>query len=339
MLRQTALLAIALALPFSFAQISEDFEAGWDQSKWAIYAPDCNQGGSVSLDSSTAHSGSKSIKITGAGGYCGHIFVGTKQIPAGDVYVRAWVKASNALTSSHVTFITMPDSSLGTNKHLRIGGQNSILMYNRETDDATLPDLSPQGVAASTALPTGSFQCFEYHIGTDGTIETWLNGNAISALTVGPGITNPNAQQWTRSSYSPKLTGIYFGWESYGGDTNTLWYDDIVIGSSRVGCSGTQPTTTARTTTTTTTTTRTTTPVTTTTTTLVTTTRTTTPVTTTRTTTPVTTPSTTPSTTTTANTPAQSQWGQCGGVGWTGPTTCVSGTTCKVLNPYYSQCL
>ncbi|RVD81422.1 uncharacterized protein DFL_009286 [Arthrobotrys flagrans] len=319
MLRQTALLAAAALLPLSFAQISEDFEGGWDQSKWSIYAPDCNQGGSVSLDSSTAHSGSNSIKISGAGGYCGHIFVGTTAVPAGNVYVRAWVKASNALTSSHVTFITMPDSSLGTNKHLRIGGQNSILMYNRETDDATLPDLSPQGVAASTGLPTGSFQCFEYHIGTDGTIETWLNGNAISALTAGPGITNPNAAQWTRSSYNPKLTGIYFGWESYGGDTNTLWYDDIVIGSSRVGCSGSLPTTTARTTATTA--------------------RTTTLITTTRATTPVTTPSTTASTTTAANAPAQSQWGQCGGVGWTGPTTCVSGTTCTELNPYYSQCL
>ncbi|KAI0359710.1 hypothetical protein OH77DRAFT_1394940 [Trametes cingulata] len=33
------------------------------------------------------------------------------------------------------------------------------------------------------------------------------------------------------------------------------------------------------------------------------------------------------------------EWGQCGGIGWTGATTCVSGTVCTVLNPYYSQCL
>lgn len=31
-------------------------------------------------------------------------------------------------------------------------------------------------------------------------------------------------------------------------------------------------------------------------------------------------------------------WGQCGGIGWTGPTTCVAGTQCVVLNDYYSQC-
>ncbi|PBK78663.1 cellobiohydrolase II-I [Armillaria solidipes] len=37
---------------------------------------------------------------------------------------------------------------------------------------------------------------------------------------------------------------------------------------------------------------------------------------------------------------AQSQlYGQCGGIGWSGATTCVSGATCTVLNDYYSQCL
>ncbi|KFY25673.1 hypothetical protein V493_04512 [Pseudogymnoascus sp. VKM F-4281 (FW-2241)] len=32
-------------------------------------------------------------------------------------------------------------------------------------------------------------------------------------------------------------------------------------------------------------------------------------------------------------------YGQCGGTGWTGPKTCVSGSTCVVGNPWYSQCL
>ncbi|KAK5654935.1 hypothetical protein OQA88_6691 [Cercophora sp. LCS_1] len=45
-----------------------------------------------------------------------------------------------------------------------------------------------------------------------------------------------------------------------------------------------------------------------------------------------------PTTTQSTGTPAQ-KWGQCGGIGWTGPTTCVSGSTCTVLNPYYSQCV
>jgi len=33
------------------------------------------------------------------------------------------------------------------------------------------------------------------------------------------------------------------------------------------------------------------------------------------------------------------KYGQCGGTGYTGCTVCASGSTCKVSNPYYSQCL
>ncbi|KAK6504483.1 hypothetical protein TWF506_002678 [Arthrobotrys conoides] len=32
-------------------------------------------------------------------------------------------------------------------------------------------------------------------------------------------------------------------------------------------------------------------------------------------------------------------WGQCGGTGWTGPTTCASGSTCVYSNEWYSQCI
>lgn len=52
MMRQVASLALAALLPYTLAQISDDFESGWNQTKWPIYAPDCNQGGAVTLDSS-----------------------------------------------------------------------------------------------------------------------------------------------------------------------------------------------------------------------------------------------------------------------------------------------
>ncbi|CAE6363705.1 unnamed protein product [Rhizoctonia solani] len=33
------------------------------------------------------------------------------------------------------------------------------------------------------------------------------------------------------------------------------------------------------------------------------------------------------------------KYGQCGGIGWTGATACVSGSTCQKINDHYSQCL
>ncbi|KAF5374299.1 hypothetical protein D9758_004587 [Tetrapyrgos nigripes] len=47
----------------------------------------------------------------------------------------------------------------------------------------------------------------------------------------------------------------------------------------------------------------------------------------------------TPTTGTGSSTGTVAQWGQCGGIGYTGPTACASSFKCTVINPYYSQCL
>ncbi|KAG9085706.1 hypothetical protein FS749_004213 [Ceratobasidium sp. UAMH 11750] len=44
-------------------------------------------------------------------------------------------------------------------------------------------------------------------------------------------------------------------------------------------------------------------------------------------------------TTGTGSTAALKKYYQCGGINYTGSTVCEEGTTCKVQNPYYSQCL
>jgi lytic cellulose monooxygenase (C1-hydroxylating) len=55
--------------------------------------------------------------------------------------------------------------------------------------------------------------------------------------------------------------------------------------------------------------------------------------------TPTTKPTSTAATTSTATGPLQTQYGQCGGNGYTGPTTCASPYKCVgVSPPYYYQC-
>jgi len=48
---------------------------------------------------------------------------------------------------------------------------------------------------------------------------------------------------------------------------------------------------------------------------------------------------TSPTGTTTASGSTQTEYGQCGGTGYTGPTTCASPYVCTYSNAYYSQCL
>ncbi|KAJ3508908.1 hypothetical protein NLJ89_g5500 [Agrocybe chaxingu] len=50
-------------------------------------------------------------------------------------------------------------------------------------------------------------------------------------------------------------------------------------------------------------------------------------------------PTTAAPTTTAPSAGTVAQYGQCGGIGYTGPTGCVSPYTCSKLNDYYSQCL
>ncbi|KAI0066688.1 hypothetical protein BV25DRAFT_1912728 [Artomyces pyxidatus] len=57
-------------------------------------------------------------------------------------------------------------------------------------------------------------------------------------------------------------------------------------------------------------------------------------------------PTSTPSFTPTSLSPAPSatacaavpEWGQCGGIGYSGPTVCASPYNCNFLNTFYSQC-
>jgi hypothetical protein len=35
----------------------------------------------------------------------------------------------------------------------------------------------------------------------------------------------------------------------------------------------------------------------------------------------------------------QTLWGQCGGINYTGQTSCVSGSNCSYLNDWYYQCI
>lgn len=48
---------------------------------------------------------------------------------------------------------------------------------------------------------------------------------------------------------------------------------------------------------------------------------------------------TTLSTTTLPTSAGAAHWGQCGGNGWTGPTTCENPYTCTKVNDWYYQCL
>ncbi|MDG4789055.1 cellulose-binding domain-containing protein [Micromonospora sp. WMMD1102] len=207
---------------------------------WAVSYPDCSGSGTASIDTSVAHQGTRSVRINGAVGYCNHVFVGSTRNLSGVGavrYARLWVRHTTALPTSHVTFLAMRDAADG-NRDLRMGGQNGALQWNRASDDATLPEQSPNGVALSMPLPVNQWSCLEFMVdGTQGRLSTWVNGTAVTGLTADGTPTHDVDGQWyNRADWRPNLTDLRLGWESYGEGADTLWFDDVALGSSRIGC-------------------------------------------------------------------------------------------------------
>jgi hypothetical protein len=222
-------------------QLCADFENGTnlDAQGWEVVTTDCNGTGQVSLDPTLAHAGRQSLKVTGAGGYCNHIFARPRSsafMPGDPLYVRFYARFSNPLSANHVTFLAMRDEQVSMD--LRLGGQSQVLIWNRQPDDATLPELSPTGIAASTTPATDRWYCLEFLIdGKAPTLQTWLDGQPLTGLNVDSDPTPDLDRQWLRDTdWHPQLSDVRFGWESYGDDANTLWFDDVVLGNSRSGC-------------------------------------------------------------------------------------------------------
>src|SRR5262245_23577205 len=157
-----------------------------DAALWTVTMPNCMGTGTLAVDSQ-AHSGTKSVMVSGKAGYCNHVFIANSSAMAaiGDVvYARFWVRAAGILAPGHTTFLAMKEDADG-GKELRMGGQNMVLMYNRESDDATLPAMSPAGTAMSLPLEANAWTCIEFMVdGPQGLLTTWVDGNEIAGLKV-----------------------------------------------------------------------------------------------------------------------------------------------------------
>lgn len=225
------------------AALCDGFEnqaGGTPAGSWGVVYPNCSGTGTATVDTSVARSGGKSVRVNGGAGYCNHVFVrSTADLSAiGRVwYGRFYVRHTTALPATHVTFAAMRDAA-DSGKDLRVGGQNGALQWNRESDDATLPEQSPTGVSLSRPLTTGVWTCVEYRVdGNAGQLQTWIDGALVSGLVVDGTPTRDIDSQWlNRANWRPNLTDLRFGWESYGNDADTLWFDDVALGASRIGC-------------------------------------------------------------------------------------------------------
>ncbi len=227
----------------SAAAFSDDFEgvaAGMppDPAKWTpTVLADCMSSATKPvLDASQHHGGAQSLKVTGTADYCNYAMVGNSTAFAAlgnVVYGRYFVRFETALPPGHTAFMIFPDTNT---KSLRMGGQNSALQWNRQSDDATLPSQSPAGIALSKVPPVAAWTCIEFMIDqSQGLISTWVDDTLVSGL-VADATPTPDVDMAWGSAYKPALTGVNIGWQNYGGGAMNLWFDDFALSAARIHC-------------------------------------------------------------------------------------------------------
>jgi hypothetical protein len=224
--------------------LCDDFEgvaagSAPDPTKWMATAlSDCaTTAPEPTVDASQHHSGTRSLKVAGTANFCDYAMVGNAAAFAAIgniVYGRYWVRFETALPAGHTAFMIFPDQMSG--HALRMGGQNSALQWNRQSDDATLPSQSPTGIALSKVPPVGDWMCLEFMIDqAQGLISTWVGGDLVAGLVADATPTADVDMAWGQT-YRPKLTSFNLGWQNYGAGALNLWFDDVALSSTRIGC-------------------------------------------------------------------------------------------------------
>jgi hypothetical protein len=224
------------------AKIHDDFESG-SLSKWTITDRDFNPlpSGSnvVAIDTTRAHSGTHSVKITpsnGSGGLFGTV------PPGATFYGRAWVYMDADPGMGHWEGIVARGAarnSMTSPAELRLGGQFDILYMNdNQTDGYFLTNPNFFSDHMGVAPPVSKWVCEEFYFGDD-TVKWWITDvNATPAAT--PFLDIEPTSTWYQGEpptpWSPTYATIVFGYGIFGSNTLNVWYDDVAIDTSRIGC-------------------------------------------------------------------------------------------------------
>jgi hypothetical protein len=220
--------------------LSDDFESSTtpDAAKWSIFSGD--QGNTVAMSTEQAHSGTHSIKVDVKN--AGAMLTTKVGLPpaSGAVYFRAWARFTNgaaaaAAWQNHVTFIEagglLANGDVDQGDEARLGGQAGKIAANLSHGDGLSP--SPWSMpCALCANPPASdkWVCVEglFDV-TNQKVAAWLDDVQV--------VKADAAGDWhAASTYPAALKRVGFGWEAYGSVPNTVYYDDVAIGTERIGC-------------------------------------------------------------------------------------------------------
>ncbi len=234
------------------AFIYDDFESGSNGSpaagwgtilSWgAVDGPNpSGNNGYALVDSSKAHSGSKSVHIKSTNG--GAPFFIYQAIPSNEttIYVRAWMNIPVSLgggavggAGDHAHFLGTLENPAQDLKELRFGAvkKGTLGGFMPKPGDSFTNNTS------SISIPANTWTCVEWAVVDDPSFDQmygWVNGQQVFAATAANHWQNTTPAVFTGGGFTNYIS---FGWRQFGNVANVtdIWFDDIVVGTERIGC-------------------------------------------------------------------------------------------------------
>jgi hypothetical protein len=212
------------------ALLCADFEGGSELPE--AFDPQMNGEGTVTIDETTpAHSGVRSVRVNALGYQTFFVVSGAPILPtpSGVVYVRVYLRLSEAMPSGHNTYFEAgPAGESDAQYETRVGVMEEMLMINQPASDrgflANENYWTDQQIGAHLAAET--WGCVEARFDpANSEFQLWLDDVEIPDL---------HRTDWQQDPVSE----VRFGYEKYAGPETELWYDDVVVSENPIGCGG-----------------------------------------------------------------------------------------------------
>ena len=188
--------------------------------------PDESGGGTtfdqvMALDKTAPFDGAQSLKVTSTGSFSFRML--GVAVPTNTFWVRLFIKSDQDIgQDGHNAFLeamTNPNYHDSTSR-VEIAEQFTCVLLNEH--DALFPAGNTCG--ANKALPKDTWHCLEAMFdGTTGDVQVFADKTQII-----------NATAWAPAKAA--FTTFEFGFATYHGPGRNIWYDDVVVAPTRVGC-------------------------------------------------------------------------------------------------------
>ena len=148
-------------------------------------------------------------------------------VAGGKLYVRFYIRLAAGMTAKHNTLVRGDlFAAPGTGNNLLFGEDNQMI-FESITGDAQAA-MSNQNYYSDGKIgpsaPAGVWTCIELLLDHAApAIDVWVNDVEVPDL---------HQTAWKIDAYDY----LRFGFEKYGGPASDIWYDDIAIGTQKLGC-------------------------------------------------------------------------------------------------------